>query len=115
MCSRQIKLSDQKKFDDKVGYKVGFTGEALQKRFDIKTPAIGTIYGHMFLPNNSEISKGFGYRTLIEPDFLVVIKSKDIMNAKTKLDILKNISSIHPFVEIPALRFKMEKKLMEKC
>jgi 2-keto-4-pentenoate hydratase len=32
------------------------------------------------------------------------------MKAKTKLDILKNISSIHPFVEIPALRYKKEKK-----
>ena len=101
----------KKKFNDKIGYKVGFTGEALQKRFDIKTPAIGTIYNHMFLPNNSEISKSFGYRTLIEPDLLVVIKSKDIMNATTNLGILKNISSIHPFVEIPALRFKKGEKV----
>ncbi len=101
----------RKKFDDKIGYKVGFTGEALQKRFNINTPAIGTIYSHMFLPNDAEISKGFGYRTLIEPDLLVVIKSKNIMNSTTKLDILKNISSIHPFVEIPALRFKKEEKV----
>ena len=101
----------RKKFDDKIGYKVGFTGEALQKRFDIKTPAIGTLYKHMFLPNDTEISKDFGYRTLIEPDLLVVIKSKDIMKATTKLDILKNISSFHPFVEIPALRFKKGEKV----
>ena len=101
----------KKKFNDKVGYKVGFTGEALQKRFDINTPAIGHLYNHMFLSNDSEISKGFGYRTMIEPDILVVIKSKEIMKAKTKLDILKNISSIHPFIEIPALRFKKEEKV----
>ena len=33
------------------------------------------------------------------------------MKAKTKLDILKNISSVHPFVEIPALRFEKEEKV----
>ena len=98
----------KKKYNDKIGYKVGFTGEVLQKRFKINTPAIGIIYKHMFLPNDAEIKKEFGYRTMIEPDILVVIKSKDIMKATTKLDILKNISSIHPFIEIPALRFRKE-------
>ena len=101
----------KKKFNDKVGYKVGFTGKTLQKVFDINTPAIGTIYNHMFLPNDSEISQDFGYRTMIEPDFLIVVKSKEIMKAKTKLDILKHISSIHPFVEIPALRYKKQNKI----
>ena len=101
----------KKKFNDKVGYKVGFTGEALQKRFKINTPAIGTIYEHMFIPNNSEISKEFGYRTMIEPDILVIIKSKEIMKAKTSLEILENISSVHPFIEIPALRFKKDTKV----
>ena len=42
----------KKKFNDKIGYKVGFTGEALQKRFKINTPAVGTLYKHMFLSNN---------------------------------------------------------------
>jgi 2-keto-4-pentenoate hydratase len=101
----------KKKFNDKVGYKVGFTGEALQKRFKINTPAVGTIYKHMFLPNNSKISKEFGYRTMIEPDILVIIKSNEIMKAKTSLEILENISSVHPFVEIPALRFKKDEKV----
>ncbi|MDC3024087.1 hypothetical protein OA264_01270 [Alphaproteobacteria bacterium] len=101
----------KKKNNDKIGYKVGFTGEALQKRFDINTPAIGVLYKHMFLENDSEITKNFGYRAMIEPDILVVIKSKDIMKATSKIDILKNISSIHPFIEIPALRFKKEQKV----
>ena len=65
----------------------------------------------MFLENDSEISKDFGYRAMIEPDILVVIKSDEIMNAASKLDILKNISTIHPFVEIPALRFKNSQKV----
>lgn len=101
----------KRKFSDKIGYKVGFTGKALQERFEINSPAIGTIYKHMFLPNNSSIAKDFGYRTFIEPDILVVIKDAKIMDAVSNLDIIKNISSIHPFIEIPALRFEVGKKV----
>ena len=79
------------------------------ERFNINTPAIGHLYNHMFLSNNGEISKEFGYRTMMT-DILVVIRSKEIMKAKTKLDILKNILTIHPFIEIPTLRFKEEGK-----
>ncbi len=38
-----------KKYNDKIGYKVGFTGKALQERFNIKSPASGVLYKHMFL------------------------------------------------------------------
>ena len=37
------------------------------------------------------------------------------MKASTSLEILKNISSVHPFLEIPALRFKKGERLMEIC
>ena len=45
---------------------------------------------------------------MMEPDILVIIKSNEIMKAKTSLEILENISSVHPFIEIPALRFKKD-------
>ena len=60
----------------------------------------------MFLDNNSSIDHDFGYRPLIEPDFLVVIKSSDIMFAKSPLEALRNLKSIHPYLELPALRFQ---------
>ena len=96
----------KKKYNDQIGYKVGFTGKSLQERFKIDTPATGVLYKHMFLANNSTISKDFGYRTFIEPDILVIIKDANIMNAKSDLDLMRGIDSIHPFIEIPALRFK---------
>ena len=74
-----------KKYKDKIGYKVGFTGKATQKRFNIKTPATGVIYEHMFIENYGKIDHNFGYRPLIEPDFLVVVKNSDIMLSKTPL------------------------------
>ncbi len=101
----------KKEYNDVIGYKVGFTGNALQKRFNINTPARGTLYKHMFLSNNSSISKDFGFRTFIEPDILVIIKNSNIMSAKTDLDLLEGISSIHPFLEIPALRYKEDQNI----
>ncbi len=95
----------KKKYNDKIGYKVGFTGKALQQRFNIDSPATGVLYKHMFLKNNSTIDPNFAYRTFIEPDFLVIVKSSKIMSAKNSLDILKNLESIHPFLEIPSLTF----------
>ncbi len=97
-----------KKYNDKIGYKVGFTGKLLQERFNIATPATGVLYKHMFLKNNSTIDHNFAYRTFIEPDMLVIIKSSNIMAAKNSLEILENIKTIHPFIEIPSLTFKKE-------
>ena len=94
-----------KKYNDKIGYKVGFTGKALQERFNIKSPASGVLYKHMFLKNDDLINSDFAYRTFIEPDMLVIIKSSEIMNAKSSLTILANLKTIHPFIEIPALPF----------
>ncbi len=94
-----------------IGYKVGFTGKASQDIFNIKQPATGLLYKHMFVPSGSSISKNFGYRTLIEPDFLVIIKNSDIMLAETKLDALKSIKTIHSYVEIPALRFTKDTEI----
>ena len=96
----------KKKFNDKVGYKVGFTGKKLQERFKINRPATGIIYKHMFIPNGSTLAKDFGYRTFIEPDLLAIIKSSEIMQAKSKIDILDNVESFHPYLELPALRFE---------
>lgn len=103
-----------KKYGDKIGYKVGFTGKALQKRFNVKTPATGVIYEHMFIDNNSNITHDFGYRPFIEPDFLVIIKSSDIMLSKTPLEALNNIKTIHPFLELPDLRFQKGKQINGK-
>ena len=97
-----------KKYNDKIGHKVGFTGKLLQERFNIETPATGVLYKHMFLENNSKINHNFAFRTFIEPDMLVIIKSSNIMNAKSSLEILENVKSIHPFIEIPSLAFNRD-------
>ena len=96
----------KKKYNDKIGYKVGFTGKATQERFKIDTPAVGTLYKHMFIKNNTKLSHSFGFRPLIEPDLMVIVKSKKIMAASNNLEILAELETLHPFIEIASLRFE---------
>ena len=100
-----------RKYKDKIGYKVGFTGKASQEMFDIDTPAVGTLYEHMFVENNSNLDYGFGFRPLIEPDLMVIVKSEEIMKATTNMEILEELESIHPYIEIASLRFEKGTKI----
>ncbi len=96
----------KKKYNDKIGYKVGFTGKTTQNKFNINTPAIGTIYKHMFIKNNTTLNHSFGFRPLIEPDLMVIVKSKKIMDASNNIEILAELETLHPFIEIASLRFE---------
>ena len=87
-----------------IGYKVGFTGKSTQERFKIKTPATAILFEHMFIKNGSSIDKNFGHRTLIEPDLMMIVKDSGIMNATNAIEASKHISSIHPYMELPALQ-----------
>ena len=104
-CSQEKYVQALKSINGKViGYKVGFTGKATQERFKINTPATAVLFEHMFIKNGSSIDKNFGHRTLIEPDLMMIVKDSNIMNAKSPLDASNYISSIHPFMELPALQ-----------
>ena len=104
-CSQEKYVQALKSINGKViGYKVGFTGKATQERFKINTPATAVLFKHMFIKNGSSIDKNFGHRTLIEPDLMMIVKNSNIMNAKNPLEASNYISSIHPFMEIPALQ-----------
>lgn len=87
-----------------AGYKIGFTGKASQARFKMKGPATGVLLDHMFLADNSVVNKHFGYRPLIEPDFMVVINDTAIMQSKSARDTLAFIASVHPLLELPAVQ-----------
>lgn len=89
---------------DIAGYKVGFTSIAGQQRFNILSPATGVLLQGMMLNGDAKIPLNFGYRTLIEPDFMVTIADERIMQAKNARETLSYVSSIHPFVEVVAMR-----------
>jgi len=104
-CSQKKYIKILKSLNGKpIGYKVGFTGKSTQERFKIKTPATAVLFEHMFIKNGSSIDKDFGHRTLIEPDLMMIVKDSGIMNATNVIEASKHISSIHPYMEIPALQ-----------
>jgi 2-keto-4-pentenoate hydratase len=51
-----------------VGYKVGFTGQALQERFAIDRPATGVLFEPMFVEDGGTVPLDFGRGPLIAPD-----------------------------------------------
>jgi 2-keto-4-pentenoate hydratase len=104
-CSQKKYINILKSLNGKpIGYKVGFTGKSTQERFKIKTPATAILFEHMFIKNGSSIDKNFGHRTLIEPDLMMIVKDSGIMNATNAIEASKHISSIHPYIELPALQ-----------
>lgn len=94
-----------------VGYKVGFTGEALQERFAIDGPATGVLFEPMFIADGASIGRDFGLGPLIEPDLLVVVKDEGIMDATTELEAAAHLESVHAFMELPALQFGPDEKI----
>ncbi len=105
-CSQQKFVKGlQSKLGNPVGYKVGFTGQVLQQRFNIDTPAYAVLLDSMFIESGSELAIDFGYRPAIEPDFMVVVKSAEIMSSQSPRDTLKYLTSVHPYLELPAIQF----------
>ncbi len=100
----------EKKMGSPVGYKVGFTGKATQERFKIPGPATGVLFEQMFVKDGSSINRNFGHRTLIEPDLMVVVKDKGIMDASTELEAAAHLKTVHAYIELPALQFAKDEK-----
>ena len=94
-----------------VGYKTAFTGKALQQRFAISGPAYGVLFAPMFIPDGSSIRRDFGYRPMIEPDLMVVVKDAGIMDATTELEAAAHLSTVHAYMELVALQFAEHEKI----
>jgi 2-keto-4-pentenoate hydratase len=94
-----------------VGYKVGFTGAALQERFAIDRPATGVLFDSTFVESGGSTGPDFGYRPMIEPDLMVVVRDEGINDATTELEVAEHLRSVHAFMELPALQFGPDEKI----
>lgn len=101
----------RKSMGEPIGYKIGFTGKPTQERFGISNPAYGVLFEPMFIENGGTITRNFGYRPIIEPDLLVVVKDAEIMGATTELEVASHLKSVHAFLELAAVQFAEEEKL----
>ena len=98
-------------YGEPAGYKIGFTGKALQERFQVHEPALGVLLEKMLLPDGTSFSLASAHRPMIEPDILVTVKDEGIMAAKTELEAAAHLDEVRPFLELPAIPFAKESKL----
>jgi 2-keto-4-pentenoate hydratase len=94
-----------------VGYKAGLTNKALQERFGVASPVRGVLLEKMLLGDGTEVPFDFGARPVFEADLLVVVKDAAIHQAKTHLDVLRALSLVIPFIELPDLLVAEGEKL----
>lgn len=94
-----------------VGYKAGLTNPAVQKRFGVSAPLRGVLLQRMLLKEGEEVPAQFGARPVAEADLLVVVKDARIHDARTHLEVLRSLSSVIPFIELPDLVVAQGEKL----
>jgi 2-keto-4-pentenoate hydratase len=86
-----------------VGYKAGLTSRAAQERLGVASPVRGVLLEKMLLKDGALVQADFGARPMYEADLIVVVKDAAIHQAKTHLDVLRSLSLVVPFIELPDL------------
>ncbi len=86
-----------------VGYKAGLTNRAVRERFGVSSPVRGVLLEKMLLPDGAQVAAQFGARPAFEADLLVIVKNAGIHKATTHLEVLRSLSRVMPFIELPDL------------
>jgi 2-keto-4-pentenoate hydratase len=94
-----------------VGYKAGLTNPMVQKRFGHNSPVRGVLLEKMLLEDGAEVPAKFGAVPIFEADLVVVVRDEGINQAKTPAEVLKHLSAIRPFIELPDLVTAKEQPL----
>lgn len=103
-CTRRMLVVELGKTQGKiVGYKAGLTNKAVQQRFGFPQPIYGMLFENMLLQDGAVVPAKFGSRPVFEADLVVEVKDDGINQATTPLEVLKHISKIYPFIELPDL------------
>lgn len=111
-CGRRRLVEKLEASDNRVvGYKAGLTNKALQERFGVASPVRGVLLEKMLLEDGAEVPFDFGARPVFEADLMVVVKDAAIHRAKTHLDVLRSLSLVIPFIELPDLLVAEGEKL----
>jgi 2-keto-4-pentenoate hydratase len=103
-CGRRRLVERLESSDNRVvGYKAGLTNAKIQKQFGVTTPVRGVLLEKMLLTDGAMVPADFGARPVFEADLMVVVKDAAIHKAKTHLDVLRSLSLVVPFIELPDL------------
>lgn len=88
-----------------VGYKVGLTSKAVQERFKVPHPVRGVLLERMLLPSGARVAVPYGAIPVMEADMLVRVRDAAINTATTDQEVLRSLSAVVPFIELPDLTF----------
>ena len=94
-----------------VGYKAGLTAKATQERFGANAPVWGVLLEKMILEDGATLPAAFGARVVWEADMLLVVKDEGINDATTPEQVVRHISAMRPFIELPDLALEPSEKL----
>jgi len=111
-CGRRRLVERLESSDNRiVGYKAGLTNAKIQAQFGVTSPVRGVLLEKMLLADGADVPADFGARPVFEADLLVVVKDAAIHKAKTHLDVLRSLSLVVPFIELPDLVMAEGEKL----
>ena len=111
-CGRRRLVEKLESSDNRiVGYKAGLTSKAVQERFGVSSPVRGVLLEKMLLADGADVPADFGARPVFEADLMVVVKDAAIHKAQTHLDVLRSLSLVVPFIELPDLVMAEGEKL----
>lgn len=104
ICLREALVAELGRSQGRVvGYKAGLTNKAVQQRFGYPAPVRGTLFEKMMLADGAEVPAKFGARPVFEADLVVEVGDEAINQAKTPAEVLRHVSKIYPFIELPDL------------
>jgi 2-keto-4-pentenoate hydratase len=103
-CGRRRLVEKLESIENRViGYKAGLTNRQVQARFGVSGPVRGVLLEKMLLADGADVPADFGARPVFEADLLVVVKDAAIHRAQTHLEVLRSLSLVIPFIELPDL------------
>jgi 2-keto-4-pentenoate hydratase len=103
-CGRRRLLEKLESIENRiVGYKAGLTNAQVQRSFGVASPVRGVLLEKMLLRDGAVVDADFGARPMFEADLIVVVRDAAIHEARTHLEVLKSLSLVVPFIELPDL------------
>ena len=111
-CGRRRLVEKLESVDNRiVGFKAGLTNREVQARFGVSSPVRGVLLEKMLLADGADVLADFGAGPVFEAGLLVVVKDAAIHQAKTHLEVLRSLSLVIPFIELPDLLIADGEKL----
>ncbi|WP_421686852.1 2-keto-4-pentenoate hydratase [Tritonibacter scottomollicae] len=86
-----------------IGYKAGLTSTPAQERFGASAPVRGVLYRDMMLESGATLDVPWGAVPMVEADLVLEIGDSAVNSATTREEVMQNIASIRPFIELPDL------------